>query len=336
LVSDDQFAAIEGLYSAVGTIVSIIGLVTNAITIKTFVAMGADDGVTVSFLCLSSAEFVCFLALLGQELSMTLWVIEMISGYRIVFFIQPMAFNNFFGNIRNCLFTIPVLMTVYLSVAKCMCVVKPLHFKNMFSVRQTLWIMAGFCVFAIVSYVPIFASIGVPELYDGNINKTRPMLWISPELDVIKNVVWTMRDSVPCFASEVIIIICIYVMSDSLMRATKFRASSTSGGMSASIRDSHHKYGKHVKGNTSQLGGSELQVIKQVVLISVVYIVGNTPKIVVFLAMSVVPDLRIGQRHQNLVVVIANTRELIEMIMSAVNIFIYYEYNSKFRSLCKY
>ncbi|CAL1546415.1 unnamed protein product [Lymnaea stagnalis] len=138
--------------------------------------MGADDGVTVSFLCLSSAEFVCFLALLGQELSMTLWVTEMISGFRIVFFVQPMAFNNFFGNIRNCLFTIPVLMIVYLSVAKCMCVFKPLHFKNMFPVRRTVWIMAGFCVFAIVSYMPIFASIGFPELYDGNINKTRHML----------------------------------------------------------------------------------------------------------------------------------------------------------------
>ncbi|CAL1546422.1 unnamed protein product [Lymnaea stagnalis] len=309
------------VYSAVGVVVSLFGLVTNAINMKTFVAMGAEDGVTMSFLFLSSAEFVCFLAALGQEVGMALRVTEKISGYQIVFGYQPMVFNLFFANVRNCLFTIPVLITLYLSVAKCMCVVKPLHFKNTFSKQRTAWVLMGISVFAVTSYVPIFTSAGVSVQYDPNINQTRPMLWLSLNRDVVVNIVRSIRDSFPAFASQGVITICVFVMSKALRKTAKFRASAKTW---IAAHDRHDE----------KLRGAELQVIKQVVVISVVYIVGNTPKIIVILASSLVAELNIGKRYQNLSNILSNTRELIEMMMSAVNIVIYYKYNSTFRRNC--
>ncbi|CAL1546420.1 unnamed protein product [Lymnaea stagnalis] len=330
LLTEHQFAIIEGFYSTLGTAVSLFGLVTNAINIYTFVAMGADDGVTVSFLFLSAAEFVCFLAALGQEVSMIFWFIEMITGYRTVFSIQPMAANGFFGNIRNCLFTIPVLITLYLAVAKCACVVRPLHFKNMFSVRRTVAVMTGICVFAVLSYLPIFPTLGVIVDLDPFINQTRPVLYISPYLDIIKNVVWNARDSVPSFASQIIIIVCIFLMAHTLSRAASFRQSTKAARITTDAADS----GVLVLKSSARLSGTELQVIKQVAVISVIYIIGNTPKILEFIAFILFPDLT--QHHQFLTIAMANSRELIEMIMSAVNIIIYYKYNSKFRSFCKF
>ncbi|CAL1546408.1 unnamed protein product [Lymnaea stagnalis] len=210
-------------YSAFGIVVSLFGLVTNAVNIKTFVAMGTQDGVTVSFLFLSSAELVCFSATLGQQLSMALWVTEIFSHYTTVIPYHPMIFNLCFANIRNCLFTIPVVITLYVSVMKCMCVVRPLHFKNMFSKTRTMWVMSAICVFAVVSYLPIFATTGVTRQYDKNISRTRPMFWSSPHRDLIKSIVWTARDSFPAVVSQIIVVACIYVMSRTLIRAARFQ-----------------------------------------------------------------------------------------------------------------
>ncbi|CAL1546418.1 unnamed protein product, partial [Lymnaea stagnalis] len=328
LVTDDQYAAILSLYSVIGIMTSLFGLVTNAINFKIFAVMGTKDGITVSFLFLSSAEFVCFWAALGQELSIVCGVTEILSKHKISLYNYPTAFGIYFGSIRTCLFTIPVLITLYLSVAKCVCVVRPLHFKNMFSVRTTVIIMSGICVCAVLSYLPIFCTTGIMWVHDKKTNASRIAMATSPYRDIIKNVVWTARDSVPSIASQVIVIVCIYLMIGSLRKAARFRGLSSSGTVLEPSKNSTHKNNEHEK---ARLGGAEVQVIKQVVVISVVYIVGNTPKIAIILASSVVPDLNLGHRFQNLYIVLTNTRELIEMIFSAVNIFIYYNYNSKFK-----
>ncbi|CAL1546406.1 unnamed protein product [Lymnaea stagnalis] len=332
LITDYQFALIMAAYSALGIFVSSFGLVTNAINIKTFISMGVDGGLNLSFLFLSCSEFVCFLAALGYEMAMAFWVTEIVTNYKIWFDIHPYAINNFFGNVRNCLFEIPVLITTYLSVAKCMCVVRPLHFKNMFSISKTFWVMIGISVFAIGSDVPVLANMGVTRQFDKQINKTRPMLWLSPHRDIIKNIVWLSRDSIPAILSQAIIIVCVVVMSNTLRKSAKFRETSSS------IRVTDRENGLDSrKGRKSAdvRSNKDLQVIKQVVVLSVVYILGNTPKIVVFTALQLVPDLTLGRRYQNVYIVIMNARELSEMIMSAVNLLIYYKYNSKFRRHCQ-
>ncbi|CAL1546405.1 unnamed protein product, partial [Lymnaea stagnalis] len=334
LITDYQFALIMATYSALGIFVSSFGLVTNAINIKTFISMGVDGGLNLSFLFLSCSEFVCFLAALGYEMAMAFWVTEIVTNYKIWFDIHPYAINNFFGNVRNCLFEIPVLITTYLSVAKCMCVVRPLHFKNMFSVSKTVWVMIGISVFAIGSDVPVLANMGVTRQFDKKINRTRPMLWLSPHRDIIKNIVWLTRDSIPAIISQAIIIVCVVVMSTTLRRSAKFRESSTP---SLSHRGDQQPDSKKTSIKLlSRRCTKDRQVLKQVVVISIIYILGNTPKIVVFTALQLVPDLTLGRRYQNVYIVIMNARELSEMIMSAVNLLIYYKYNSKFRRQCKF
>ncbi|CAL1546421.1 unnamed protein product [Lymnaea stagnalis] len=331
LVTDDQYAVVMGIISVMGTAVSLFGLVSNAMIIRTFTAMGVDDGMSVSFLFLSISELVCFLMAIGQEVSIAFWVVEIGSHYNIYSTVHPYVFVNFFGNARNCLFDVPVLITLYLAVAKCMCVVKPLHFKNMFSVSRSVWVTVGICIFSVGSYVPIFANTGVTWEFDKNINRTRPMLWASPYRDVIKNIIWTVRDSVPCLASQVIIVICIYFMSRTLLEAAKFRGSLVAASTSRRNAESYDNNNQGMKRPNLK----ETQIIQQVVLISAVYIVGNTPKIVIFLAFILVPGLTLNTPYQNVYLIIINIRELIEMITSSVNIFIYYKYNSKFRSHCK-
>ncbi|CAL1546013.1 unnamed protein product [Lymnaea stagnalis] len=321
-----------GMYASVDLVLSTLGVITNAITIRTFLAMGADDGVTVSMLFLSSSELLCCLAALGQKLSILFWVTEMATKYTIRFRVNPYVFNIYFGNIRGMLFAVPSLITTYLAVVKCMCVVKPLSFKNTFSVLVTFRVMKFICVIAVVTYVPIMATMGVTDQFDVKINATRRSMWFSPYRDLVKSIVWNGRDTFIAITSQLIIVTCVVLMSRSLIRTVQVREKMRSGTFSRQRTDASDE----VVGAASKISGKELLVIKQVIFISIVYVVSNTPKIFIFLAVASVPELTQGGLYQNLYEVILKGKEHFEIYASVFNIFIYYKYNSKFKEYCKY
>ncbi|CAL1546011.1 unnamed protein product, partial [Lymnaea stagnalis] len=333
LITQHQFTILIGMYTCLDMIMSVMGVVTNTVNIKTFVAMGADDGVTVAFLFLSSAELVCCLAALGQKIAMAFWVTEMATDYRTWFDVSPYALNVFFGNIRGGLFSIPVFITTYLAVAKCMCVVQPLAFRNMFSVSRTVRVMTGICIFGVVSHIPVMATIGIAETLDKKVNATRRVMWYSPYRDIVKTVIWNAKDTFPSLATQVIIIICVVVMAKELTEAVNNREKLKSGSFYEDPDDGLKK-SKTGKRQFSRLTGKELQVIKQVTLISVVYIVANTPKIVIFLAFAFTPEMTQGGTYQNMYDVTIRGKDNSELYMSVANIFIYYKYNSKFKQYC--
>ncbi|CAL1546009.1 unnamed protein product [Lymnaea stagnalis] len=334
LVTQNEFVTLMGLFTCVDMVLSLMGIVTNAVNTKTFLAMGADDGVTVSFLYLSASELMCCLAALGQKISMAFWVTELATDYETWFFINPYVVNAFFGNIRACLFEIPILTTTYLSLAKCMCVVKPLSFKSMFSVSRTQRIMAGVCVFSVLTYVPIFATMGTTVEFDLKVNRTRHMIWFAPGRDLVKAVISTTRDTISAIGSEVIVSICLMIVTKALHRSVRLRAQLKNGTFSGKINQRKSSLDCDDK-ISHKLSGKELQIIKQVALISVIFIAGNTPKIIVFLGVAFVPDLSPLGRYRNLYDVIIKSRELSELMTSVVNIFIYYKFNSKFRQCCR-
>ncbi|CAL1546411.1 unnamed protein product, partial [Lymnaea stagnalis] len=328
LITEGQYFVLMTVFNALNAILSMSGMVANTINIVTFRKLDAHDNFLMCFLVLSSVDFLCSLSAFIQQVAMTFWILETASNNKIVFPIEPMAMYVMFGNIRSCLFSAPVLITLYLSISKCLCVVKPFNFKNMFSFKRTVWVLMGICTFALVSYIPVYASTWVISQYDQAVDATRPILWLTPYRDVIRNVVWIIRDTFPSMASEMIIIICVTFMSKALREAAKFRAS-----LKQIILESSKGKAKKRVNNKSEntMSFSELQVIKQVIAVALIFIAGNTPKVFVFIALAVVPDLNFGQRYQNLYKVLMASREVIENLISAANFIVYYKYNSKYR-----
>ncbi|CAL1546419.1 unnamed protein product, partial [Lymnaea stagnalis] len=327
LITDDEFFVLMTVFTVLNATLSMSGMVANTINIVTFRKLDARDNFLMCFLVLSSVDFLCSLSAFMQQVAMTFWILEIVSHNKIVFPIEPRAMSVVFANIRSCLINAPVLITLYLSISKCLCVVKPLQFKKMFSFKRNAGILMGICTFALVSYIPVYASTWVISQYDQTVNATRPILWLTPYRDVIRNVLWIIRDTFPSMASEVIIIICVKFMSKALREAAKFRAS-----LKQIISESSKGKAKKRVNNKSEntLSFSELQLMKQVIAVALIFIAGNTPKVFVFTALAVVPDLNFGNRYQNLYLVLMASREVIENLISAANFIVYYKYNSKY------
>ncbi|BFZ17956.1 hypothetical protein BsWGS_20995 [Bradybaena similaris] len=323
VINSEQYTITSGSFSVAWVLVSALGLVGNAINIQTFIAMKLEDGVTVSFLVLSLSDECFTLTMFLRGASSIFYTAEMALNYTFWFPVEPYAIYIFFVNFGIVMYVMTVLTTTFLAVARCMCVARPLHFKNAFTRRRCIIILSCFAVFTIVSYLPIYANMGLLYQYDSRINATRPSLWISPNREIIKDVIWAVRDTFLPIITQFIVIVCVIVMANSLRESNKFRQSSR---VDRTLSEKDKDAGK--------LGKKDMQVVKQVAIISCVYIVCNMPKIVFNIAGIIESDLTVDKYLQNMYLVTLSIAEFFQIFNSSINVFIYYKYNSKFKSCC--
>ncbi|CAG5124024.1 unnamed protein product [Candidula unifasciata] len=329
LVTNMQYFLFMEFYSEVGTVLSFIGIVSNIINIRIFCAMGLADGITVSFLCLSIFDLAYLIISFALGISIVLGVIEHRTPK--AFFIKPQGVSIILTNFMVLVNIINVLTTTFLAVARCMCVAKPLQFKNWFSKTITLAFIGSFIVVSVVSYAPVIASLGFKTQFDIGKNITRPILWVSPKRDSIKVITWIILNLILPFTTQFIIVVCIVIMANSLRVSSRFRQSAVS--MSVADKKGNDILSSKSTVPTDKLSGKDILVVQQVVLISVVYIICNTPKMIISVAAITVPGFTIGQRYSNLYLSVNTLRYQFEIFNSSVNTFIYYRYNTKFREL---
>ncbi|CAG5127962.1 unnamed protein product [Candidula unifasciata] len=340
LVSNAQYISVMESCAIVWTILSVLGIISNIINIRTFVAMGLTDGITVSFLALAIFDLSYLVCSLSLGISVAFSVFEQKSLTR--FMIDPYGISIFSGSVMILINETNVLTTTFLAVARCMCVAKPLQFKNTFTRKRAIMFMVGFAVFAIVTYSPILANMGMRHKFETLLNRTRPALWVSPVRESVKEIIWTINNMLLPFATQFIIIICVFIMSRSLRAASRFRQSSV-----AMTEKGFEKHGTNHNTNLNEvdlefseannsvdkLTGKDLRVIQQVVLISVVYIVCNTPKILISIVTTLEPEFTIGKGYTRLYLCVNGMRMHFEIVNSAVNLIIYYKFNTKFRTV---
>ncbi|BFZ09363.1 hypothetical protein BsWGS_12402 [Bradybaena similaris] len=305
-----------------------MGIISNVINIITFIAMGLADGVTVSFLTLSFFDLTYVVVSFCLGITTILATFEALTLIR--FAVDPYGLSIILANTLIFIIVTNVQATTFIAVARCMCVVKPLHFKNTFTISRTICFMTGFAIFAVAIYTPILANMGMVTLLDNKINMSRPTLWLPRHREVIKNIIFVITDMLLPVSTEVIVVVCILLMANSLQASSRFRQISNT---QRSDKDNSSK-ALTFKDNspaTDRLSGKEYRVIIQVALISVVYIICNTPKILLSIAGLIEPEFRIGKAYNNFYLTLNCFRKHLEIINATNNTFIYFKYNNKFR-----
>ncbi|XP_059163988.1 uncharacterized protein LOC131946948 [Physella acuta] len=332
LISNEQEVYILWMFAILFVVVAFFGVLSNTVNIQAFVSMGVNDGVTVSFLILSVSDLVFVLSNISMGILTAFWALEMDTHYHTWFTVDPFGAYILSANVSFLLYVMTMLTTMFLAIARSMCVAKPLHFKNAFTKNRSLFIHLAFAIFTVFSYLPVLLNMGMSTTFDARVNSNRTLLWITSSRQTIKDIVWTMRDTFLSLASQFILIICVGIMVVSLRKSSAFRQKSvmiTSDGT-----DPRNKSGRSREGQTSSsLSGKDLQVVQQVTLVSILYIVCNMPKILVNLAQVSEPELTIGKRYQNVSHNIINTMTISQLLNCSLNFLVYYKFNSKFRSV---
>ncbi|XP_005112606.1 uncharacterized protein LOC101863950 [Aplysia californica] len=277
LLSHQQFVILQNTNAYSAIFFSLLGIGSNFMNIKTFLTMGADDAVTVSFLGLSISDILVSLILLCLGISGCQHANELSQG--VLYTYDPFFFLLIFGNAAMAAYTVTMLTTLYIAVARCMCVAKPLHFKHVFTKTRSVIIISAFGVFSTAMVTPVFASLGIVKTFSPVLNGTRYVPWFDVGLEHVKDAVYFVTLVVIPFSTQVIVTVCIIVMTWKLIESSRFRQKSTKEPEFDAI------FGRH--------------------------------------------------RYARIYAVCHMMRRVCEQVNSAVNFFIYYSYNTKFRKHCK-
>lgn len=335
LITYKQYIMIMELNAEIGTVFADVGVIANIINIKTFIAMGLSDGVIISFFVLAVFDLAYLIASECLGVAVIFYIAEM--RYAIHFPIEPYGVFIFFGSCMIFINVANVLTTTFLAVARCMCVFRPLQFKHIFTKHRAVVTMAIFGIFSITIYLPVLINMGMVPKFDKRFNTSRPSLWISPKREFIKEIIWMIIDMIFPISTQLIILICVVIMINSLQAASKFRqtSASVSGKLFSKDEKSLHDnmYNSNDSSNTAEkLTRKDILVIQQVVLISVVYIICNTPKLLISIATVTVPEFTIGKTYAKLYMSSNGLRKQFEVFNAAINLVIYYKHNTKFRA----
>ncbi|GFO46666.1 chemosensory receptor c [Plakobranchus ocellatus] len=332
LITQSEFNISLDIVASIQIFVSVFGLIANIINIKTFLAMRAfGDGVTLTFLLLSVSDLlVCFHSavicigtfLVAQE---SKWHSQIIGGEttRHNFPVDPIYAGIFGLNMCQVFNLFTILLTVYLAVARCLCVMYPLKFRNIITVRKTLLVSAIFIVTSLGIRLPLITHGGVSLNFDPRINATRYTFWMHPNRETIKDMLWISVDAPVCVGAQVVLSFCIVMMAKVLKAASKFRTK-TSIANDSKLDHSNSK---------QKFSPKDARIVKQLVLVSSIFIICNTPKLITFLAATVEPNFDLGRRYQKFYQISMAIVVAVDTINSSANIFVYYFFNSKFRRI---
>ena len=299
------------------------GLITNSLNIITFLKAGVNDSVTVLLLTLSISDaiFLCFFApsVLGLFLSWlgTFQIRELNELLRILFF-PAFTFYDFSAYI-----------SVFLGVTRCACVAMPLRFKLVFTLKRTVFsIIVLFCV-DILLHIPVLSIYKLKWKTD-QLRNTTFLTVVGESRDVYyykRGLNDIINKNTLQVISFIILVLCTILLSYKLYESSKVRSKPASVTGSSKEKDGSNQKKPH------ELSAKDVRVVQSVILVSSIYIMAQLPSLIYTALRNIHPEFCGGCRYHYLVGISFKTTYVVYLLNASVNILVYYNYNSKYRTV---
>ena len=353
---------------SLNAVIASFGVVANIIILRTFVGIGGilTDGVTMTLFTLALSDLGFCLSSLCWTVVATMFTIEhrfnTLDDRGFYFGVDPRALGIYFVNIMSLFGLTTTLITIHLAMMRCLCVLRPLKFRGSISPVKTALIFSTFFLLALVIRLPPVALMDIRPTFNPRTNITRPTRWYHPDREVIKDVLRTVVDIPVPVIAQVMLTVCVIVMTRALRQSRKFRNASgedlktTAENPSNDQRISHTSASgtpiepsvssdfsnissapiatTKAQSTSTKLNLKESRVVKQLVIISSTYIVCNLPKLVRTVGDTVEPEFKLSGRYRNLYDIASHIQFIADTLNSSVNLFIYLSFNARFRQKC--
>ncbi|GFS23829.1 chemosensory receptor A [Elysia marginata] len=204
----------------------------------------------------------------------------------------------------------------------------PLHFKSTFSRNRTvLGIICLFCL-SVLFHLPVLTIFSIGWREDPNTNSSRPVLVASARQSMVKINDLLNRNALP-WILFITMIACVALLCFKLFEASKvhsllIRNAKAPGEATASTKGSE---------DNSRLSPKDVHVVQSVVLVCSIFIVAQLPALLYSTVRVVNPDFDHGGRLVRLFGIFANVSLTFSLLNATLNICVYYNYNSKYRSI---
>ena len=317
---EEYFMAIK-ILAPLWPIIILFGLVSNIINIFIFLKTGAKDNLTILLLSLAASDLV-FLVLNTPSICSRV-IKTLVKSYS-----WPIDYDIFRYLLYWPAFTaydLSALISVSLGVMRCACVAMPLQFKVVFTKSRTIkWVMC-LVVLAVCLRIPVLSIHRISWRADPQTNVS------SPYLKAVNYIYMTrindiLNRGIVIYILYITMLICVSILIFKLFQASKIRRSCTTGLTRASDQAPD-------KPVTKGLSSKDIQVVKSVVLVCTIFILSQLTFLITSTIRLFVPDFDNGRPLIFLFGLISQINRSCSYLNASLNIFIYYNYNSKYRSV---
>ncbi|KAK0052475.1 adenosine receptor A1 [Biomphalaria pfeifferi] len=339
----------------------LLGSFTNLLNIVVYHRMGLKDTVSVAFFSLSLSDLVYLLIHISNFIGSVVLFVDELAGEQITeTFVR--LINPFFPYIMmwyaSWPYDISVLTTVFISLQRCLCIALPFRFKSLFTRERTVFVIGFIYVYVTSSYTLIFTTFSLITVVNPQTNAS--VLFLSYDKDgaIKETVFYWMNRILLQIVAQIAIFLNVLILATSLARSAKFRQNARRNitldqeSTSCSTSDLNSKFSsgprqnstdskskmitksqmEHSADTSSALSGKEVQVIKSVTLVAVLFLLTNLPANILFCVNRFVPGFSMGGDYSNTFVAFYTLRTEIEIVNASVNFFVYYHCNTKFRN----
>ncbi|GFR85900.1 chemosensory receptor A [Elysia marginata] len=210
-------------------------------------------------------------------------------------------------------------ISVSLGVMRCACVAMPLKFKLVFTKRRTVIIILTLIVVAVSLRVPVLTIFRVAWKTDPTTNVSTAYV-AAVNRQAMSRINDVMNRGFVIWINYSIMVSCVGLLSYKLSQASRIRRSCTAVGDQTSY-----------KTEADKISLKDFQVIKSVVLICTIFILSQLSFLLYSTARLINPELTSTSRMQNLFGVFSLVSRMCSYLNASLNIFVYYNFNSKYR-----
>lgn len=307
LIDDDTaHVLMMVLQVAVTGTLAVGGMVTNTINIVVFIKMGLNDAVNISLLGLAVSDMCSLIFSFWEAICFNPWFED---GAPIVY-TEIEYITGCWPHI--CFVRVASYITAFVTLERCLCIAMPLKVKSIITKTRTkVVIVAIFVIVSVTSAPEYYVNQVVWKFYP---EKNRTMLGIVFVEDRLKfeGVTLIMNNIIMQLFAFIAVVTCTVILVIELNRKAKWRQQTAKGD------------------NTSS---KDKKVIKMITFISTIFIGSNLPCCVIFVAMAATPRLHPTGVNYNMLYIIWAIVYVMESINSSVNIVVYLNMSSKYRTV---
>ena len=296
----------------------LFGVISNITNIVVFLKAGAKDNVTILLLCLAVSDLV-FLILI-TPIMYNYGLRAMMKSNSLVFLIGFLLYWPAFTA-----YDLSAFISVSLGVMRCACVAMPLKFKLVFTKARTIkWVM--FLVILAVSLrIPVLTIHRISRRTDPGTNLS------SPQIKAVNNAYMSrindiLNRGIIIYVLYMTMVTCVITLTFKLYQASKIRRSYTTEQSRASDQASE-------KPVSQGLNSKDVQVVKSVVLVCIIFILSQLSFLLTSTIRLFRPDFDTGQQFVYIFGMLGQINQSCSYLNASLNIFVYYNYNSKYRSV---
>ena len=299
----------------------LFGFTSNIVSIVVFLKAGANDNVGVLLIALAMSD-ITFLALHAPTAC----------GFLMDTFVRsypwPFDFRIIFYLLYWRAFTaydLSMYISVSLGVMRCACVAMPLKFKLVFTKRKTILWVVFLVALVITLRLPVLTIHSIGWETNPWTNKSMPVL-LTRNIRSMSRVNDILNRGILIYLAYITMIICVCVLSLKLHQAAQIRRSCTTGGSQSSGQTSD-------KTATKTMSTKDLQVVKSVVLVCIIFVIAQLPFVISSSIRLINPEFDSNGRLRHLFSIFSQISVTFAYLNASINIFVYYNYNSKYRAV---